>query len=173
MKAYHYNILGVYTGICEAYEDPLEPNRFVLPASATFIAPPPFKSPFVPDIDGEKWSLLEDHRKQLGKNGKYEGGTPYWLPEDNWQAEARYMTSLGSLPEGAILTKPEKTATEIRKEEIEEEIREAKAYLESTDYVPLKIIEEPETAASYAEITKKRKTARSSIDPLMTELATL
>lgn len=173
MKAYHYNNLGIYTGICEAYEDPMQPGRFALPENTTFDIPPETEYPFVAVYQEDKWIQVEDHRKHLDSTGTLKGGTPYWLPEDNYQSEARYMTKLGPLPAEAILTRPEKTERERRKEELENLIQNAKEYLAATDYVPLKILEEPETASEYMEITENRKTTRASIDPLLLELQSL
>ena len=39
------------------------------------------------------------------------------------------------MPEGAVISKPEKSQKVIEKEKLEKEVMEAKAYLESTDYV--------------------------------------
>lgn len=173
--AYAFDEKGVFKGECLAYESPLEPGVFPLPANSTYIVPPQGEKPYVPVWDGNAWELKEDHRKYLNDKGNYDGGTPYWLPSegDNYNSEPRYMTELGPLPEGAVLTKPEKPQNVIRKEELEKEIQDIKSYLESTDYVTLKIIEQPETKESYAEVLAKRKEMRAKVDPLQAELDSL
>ena len=69
--------------------------------------------------NGTAWEYIEDHRQKRDMGGVVvEGsGTPYWMPGDTWAAPARYMSELGKLPEGAMLTKPEKP--EPTQEEIE------------------------------------------------------
>lgn len=64
------------------------------------------------------WIYVEDHRPRKDAQGRQvEGsGTPYWLPvpygDDTHVSPARYMTDIGPLPEGAQLTRPEKTQAE-------------------------------------------------------------
>ena len=170
--AYAFDEKGVFKGECLAYESPLEPGVFPLPTNSTYIVPPQGEKPYVPVWNGNAWELKEDHRKYLNDKGNYDGGTPYWLPSegDNYNSEPRYMTELGPLPAGAVLTKPEKPQNVIRKEELEKEIQDIKSYLKSTDYVTLKIIEQPETKESYAEVLAKRKEMRAKVDPLQAEL---
>ena len=69
---------------------------------------------------GKDWELVEDHRQTRDKGGVIvEGsGTPYWLPGDTWRTQARYVTELGPLPEGALLERPAKTAEEIAADEL-------------------------------------------------------
>ncbi len=174
MKAYIYNREdNTYIGAIDADMDPVQKGRYILPMYATFKEPPKFEKPFIPVWKDDNWELMEDHRKHLTEKGDYEGGTPYWMPGDTYQSEARYMKELGPLPEGATLSKPEKTQIEIRKEELSQQISEAKSFLSSTDYVSIKILEEPETANSYTDILEKRKAVRASIDPLQSELDSL
>lgn len=161
-----------YKGTSTSYEDPMNEGRFPTPANCTFTAPPEYGENQIPvySKDSDSWTVMADHRKHLNEQGNYEGGTAYWLPTDNYLQEARYMTEIGDLPEGALLEKPEKPESVIRKEELESQIADLKQFLEDTDYVTLKILEEPETKDSYAEILAKRKTARASVDPLQAEL---
>lgn len=163
----------VYMRESIAYESPREEGVFPLPANCTYEPPIQTEKPYVPVWDGEKWIAIEDHRKHLDEKGNWVGGTPYWLSEDTYLSEPRYMKELGPLPEGALLTKPEKPQEIIEKEELEKTIQEAKRFLEDTDYVTLKIIEEPETKEQYAEILEQRKKARASIDPMQAQLAAL
>lgn len=166
-----------YLGKTLCYEDPIETGLYTLPPSCTFSEPPEHGDKEIPVYDPatDSWTVKQDHRKHLDETGTYAGGTPYWLPEegDDWQSEPRYMSEIGDLPEGAVLERPETPQSAIRKEELEQEIEELKRYLEDTDYVTLKILEEPDTADSYAEVLAKRKTARASIDPLQSELDSL
>lgn len=62
--------------------------------------------------NGSAWEAVEDHRQHVNKQGVKEGGTEYWLPEDNWLSPARYMEDLGPLPAGAVTTRPEQPAEE-------------------------------------------------------------
>lgn len=62
--------------------------------------------------NGSAWEAVEDHRQHVNSHGVKEGGTEYWLPEDNWLSPARYMEELGPLPDGATTVKPERPAEE-------------------------------------------------------------
>lgn len=53
--------------------------------------------------NGKEWDAVEDNRKK-----------EYWLPEDKYGAPAREMKELGPLPEGAMLTAPERTLEEVK-----------------------------------------------------------
>lgn len=80
---------------------------------ATPVAPPDdIPDGYAARWTGEGWELVEDHRQKMDEQGRKHGGTPYWLPDegDNWQSPERYMEELGSLPEGAVTTRPEKPA---------------------------------------------------------------
>lgn len=78
-----------------------------LPAlNSTKLKPIKAKDGYAVVFDGKKWVHVEDHRqKQDAMQGKI-GGTAYWLPEDDWQSQARYMTELGPLPKDALLERP-------------------------------------------------------------------
>jgi len=173
--AYAFDEKGVFKGECLAYESPLEPGVFPLPANSTYAIPPHVEKPYVPVWNGSSWELKEDHRRYLNDKGNYDGGTPYWLPSegDDYNSEPRYMTELGPLPEGAVISKPEKSQKVIEKEKLEKEVMEAKAYLESTDYVTLKIIEEPETREQYTEVLERRRQTRANMDPLQAQISAL
>lgn len=112
MNVYKYNDNGEYIGTEEALLDPLETEQqekeiYLLPANATFTAPPAEKEGFARVWAGESWQEVEDHR-----------GTKYWLPEDKYGAPAREMKELGALPEGAILTPPEQTLDELKADKL-------------------------------------------------------
>ncbi|WP_418449443.1 phage tail protein, partial [Bilophila wadsworthia] len=63
---------------------------------------------------GDAWETVEDHRQHMDERGRKEGGTQYWLPGDTWRSEPRYTEELGPLPDGALLTKPERPLSEYR-----------------------------------------------------------
>lgn len=97
-----------YIGTEEALLDPLETEQqekevYLLPANATFTAPPVEKEGFARVWTGESWQEVEDHR-----------GTKYWLPGEGYGTPAHEMKELGSLPEGATTTAPEKTLDELK-----------------------------------------------------------
>ena len=54
------------------------------------------------------------YRQHMDERGRKEGGTQYWLPGDTWRSEPRYTEELGPLPDGALLTKPERPLSEYR-----------------------------------------------------------
>lgn len=99
-----------YIGIEEALLDPLETklqqkNIYLLPANATFTAPTEAQEGYVNIWKGSCWEQLEDNR-----------GMKYWLPEDKYGTAAREMKELGALPDGAVLTPPEKTLDELKQD---------------------------------------------------------
>ena len=74
-----------YIGWGTAQLDPLETkvqgqNVYMLPANATFTAPPEAKDGYALVWNGTAWEYAEDRR-----------GTQYWLPGDTWQTPARVM----------------------------------------------------------------------------------
>lgn len=84
----------------------------------TPIAPPEKKPGYARVFRNGAWDYVEDHRQTRDKGGVIEekSGTPYWLPGDTYQTQARYMKELGSLPEGALLVRPEKPAEVVAEE---------------------------------------------------------
>lgn len=97
----------------KAQLDPLESEKagkaiYLLPANATWLKPMP-KDGCVAIWNGETWDMVEDNRKK-----------EYWLPEDKYGAPAREMKELGQLPEGAMLTAPERTLDEVKAAKIAE-----------------------------------------------------
>lgn len=110
MNVYKYNDNGEYIGTEEALLDPLETeqqgkNVYLLPANATFTAPPEAQKGYINVWNGKAWEQVEDNR-----------GVEYWMPEDKFGAPAREMKELGALPEGAILMPPEKTLDELKQD---------------------------------------------------------
>ena len=56
--AYQYDFAGLYTGITEADESPLEPGVYLLPERATFVAPPDeWPEDKWPRFNGYSWKL--------------------------------------------------------------------------------------------------------------------
>lgn len=105
---------GEYTGSRDAT---LRPNgEPILEATgATPVAPPvTISEGHIARWNGEVWETVEDHRQHMDERGRKEGGTPYWLSEDTWQSQPRYMEELGPLPEGVLLEKPERPLDEYK-----------------------------------------------------------
>lgn len=103
-----------YAGTGTAQPDPLESKKqgrhvFLLPANATFAAPPAEKDGFEIVWNGTAWEYVEDNR-----------GTEYWLAGDTWQTPAREMKELGKLPDGAVLARPKKPLSVLRDEKKKE-----------------------------------------------------
>ena len=113
MNVYKYNEdTKEYISTETALLDPLETkkqkkNIYLLPANATFTAPPAEKEGFAHVWNGESWQEVEDHR-----------GTKYWLPGEGYGTQAHEMKELGPLPEGATTTAPEKTLDELKTDKI-------------------------------------------------------
>lgn len=110
----------------KAQLDPLESEKagkaiYLLPANATWLKPMP-KDVCVAIWNGETWDMVEDNRKK-----------EYWLPEDKYGAPAREMKELGPLPEGAMLTAPERTLDEVKAAKI----AELKAERDSKEVKPI------------------------------------
>lgn len=101
-----------YLGKAEALLDPLETQLqqkkiYLLPADATFSAPT-LQEGYVSVFKEGDWENIEDNR-----------GKEYWLPEDKYGAPAREMKELGPLPEGAMLTAPERTLDEVKADKVQ------------------------------------------------------
>lgn len=108
MSAAHtYNpVTGDYVSTSEDYgHTPANATRVDLP-------PRPWGRQW-PRWNDEIWEMVPDHRER--KTPAYAAGdeqaaTDYWLPGDTWETPARQMVAPGPLPEGALLTRPEKPA---------------------------------------------------------------
>lgn len=101
-----------YLGKAEALLDPLETQLqqkeiYLLPADATF-SEPTLQEGYVSIFKEGAWENIEDNR-----------GKEYWLPEDKYGAPAREMKELGPLPEGAMLTAPERTLDEVKADKVQ------------------------------------------------------
>ena len=113
MQLYKYdNKTKEYIGTINAMVDPLETRKqgktiFLVDSDSTLIAPPFTDDGYVAVFNGTKWETIKDNR-----------GTEYWFPEDKYGTPAKVMDTLGELPEGAILTPPEKTKEQIKAEKL-------------------------------------------------------
>ncbi len=109
MLCYNYDDrTNEYLSSTECVLDPLETQLqgkdvWMLPANATFVAPPAAQKGFARVWKKIQWAQVEDNR-----------GTKYWMPGDTWDSEPKEMKDLGPLPEGAITVKPEKTLEEAK-----------------------------------------------------------
>ncbi|MBO6918371.1 MAG: hypothetical protein JJ858_08075 [Rhizobiaceae bacterium] len=90
MQIYNYHtITGEFLGTTEADENPLEPGEYIIPASATKLAPEFANSGEVAVFDGQKWGNVIDHR-----------GVEYWLSDGSHHT----ITQLGmTMPDNAHL----------------------------------------------------------------------
>lgn len=171
--AYAFDENGVYKGETLAYESPLEPNVFPLPANSTFTIPPACDNPYVPVWTGSEWELVEDHRQHLDDKGNWTGGTPYWLPSDDYESEARYMKEIGPLPVDALLSKPAKPESLIRKESLESEQYTLKEWLSEHDYIGTKIATGRATVDEYKDEIAEMTVKADRINEIEAELASL
>lgn len=90
-------------------------KEFTRSAYATTSAPPDvIPDGYVARWTGAAWEIVEDHRRHTDSTGTQTGGTPFWLPGDNWQSPPRYMKELGPLPAGAVTERPAPTLDEAR-----------------------------------------------------------
>lgn len=99
-QVYHYHPdTAEYLDTGAALPNPREQGKFLLPAHATFTAPPQTNAGRVAVFDPAKevWTTLEDKR-----------GTVFWL-----NAEQQTQEALGPLPQGASLTAPQPTTVEL------------------------------------------------------------
>lgn len=89
---------------------------YLLPANATFTAPPAKRTGYTAVWDGSGWIETEDHR-----------GIQYWPKEATHNSASIEMKELGPLPDGASLTRPEQTDEEKAAEEARRKEAEAEA----------------------------------------------
>ena len=150
--------------------DPLETelqnkNIWMLPANATFVAPPTPNSGYTVCWNGTEWEQVEDHRPQRGFGGEVlaNTGTPYWMPDDAWDSSPRFMKTPGALPKDALLTPPEKPKLQKTKERIQE----LEEYLFETDWYAVRFVETG--VAIPDEVRDKRNSARIEISKLREE----
>lgn len=105
---------GEYTGSRDATQRPN--GEYMLEATgATPVAlPVDIPTGHIARWIGNAWDTVEDHRQHMDERGRKEGGTPYWLPDDTWRSEPRYMEGLGPLPADGLLERPERPLDEYK-----------------------------------------------------------
>lgn len=93
MKIYHFSprtseLLSESDARC----DPLEPDRYLIPAFATNVAPPVTSEIETAVFNGSAWEIMPDLR-----------GTEYWLA----YGDKRTISEIGeTVPDGALLSEP-------------------------------------------------------------------
>lgn len=137
-----------HTGVAQL--DPLESkiqgqDVYLCPAYATFEEILPNKTGFSQFWDGYKWTYIEDHR-----------GQDYWEDGSSYYDNPKQMLELGSLPDGASLTRPEKTEEELAIEKM------TNAKTERANYVS-KIIVEVDGMKFDGDETSQDRMARSIV----------
>ena len=109
-------------------------KKLLKSAYATTVQPPDVPEGSVARWTGSAWEIVEDHRQHTDEHGVRQGGTKYWLPEDTWQSQPRYMDELGPLPANALTVQPAKPAPTT--EELFSALRSARdRRLTATDYL--------------------------------------
>jgi len=90
MKLYHYSErTKEYVGSTSARRDPLEPDKFLIPARAVTVSPPVPGQNEAVIWNGSEWEIVPDYR-----------GTKYYLPSDDFveREEEHEVKELGILP---------------------------------------------------------------------------
>ena len=150
-------------------------GKMLTKSSYATSTPPPKNIPegFTSRWNGSSWETVEDNRQHMDSDGTYTGGTPYWMPEDTWQSQARYMKELGPLPEGATMVKPKKSEKEKQFEAYQKELAEKKAWLASKDYVGTKISTGRATVEEYADVIAQMTEYAARVEELRALIAEL
>ncbi|BAV77770.1 tail fiber assembly protein [Pseudomonas chlororaphis subsp. aurantiaca] len=91
-SVYQTSPLGVFSGISEADESPLEPGVFLIPAGCVEVPPPLIPENKAAHWNGEGWQLVD----------YYEGLLVYSITT----AEPKTITGLGPIPSGYTVKKP-------------------------------------------------------------------
>ena len=136
-QMYMYDLkTGEYTGSRDATRRPN--GEYILEATgATPVAPPAvIPTGQTARWTGDAWETVEDHRQHMDERGRKEGGTPYWLPDDTWRSEPRYMEELGPLPTDALLERPRRPLEEYKVDKRREIIAGYTAALTATLTMP-------------------------------------
>lgn len=89
---YQTNQLGLYVGLAEAEESPLEPGVFLIPGGCVEMAPPKIPANKAACWSGGKWSLVE----------YFDGLIVYSITT----GEPLTVTGLGPIPSGYTVKKP-------------------------------------------------------------------
>ena len=122
MQAYMYAInTHEFLEPVPCFPDPIRSRMegrevYLLPANATFTAPPAKRTGYTAIWNGSGWAEIEDYR-----------GVQYWQKGATYNSASIEMKELGPLPDGASLTRPEQTAEEKAAEEERRKEAEAEA----------------------------------------------
>ena len=122
MQAYMYSITThEFLESVPCFPDPVRSRMegrevYLLPANATFTKPPAKRTGYTAIWNGSGWAEIEDYR-----------GVQYWPKGATYNSASIEMKELGPLPDGASLTRPEKTADEITAEKEQREQAETEA----------------------------------------------
>ena len=122
MQAYMYSITThEFLESVPCFPDPIRSRMegrevYLLPANATFTEPPAKRTGYTAIWNGSGWAEIEDYR-----------GVQYWPKGATYNSASIEMKELEPLPDGASLTRPEKTADEITAEKEQREQAETEA----------------------------------------------
>lgn len=146
MNIYNYDKeTGEYTNSSTAVANPLEEGKFLIPANATTIEPLATKENFAIVFNDSAWEYVEDNRGDAYDSSR---------PPEMRKIKVDY---LGALKSGITKEEPSLTSAETQ----EKTNREARGYLQSTDWYTIR---KNETGAAIpSDILTKRAEARASI----------
>ena len=100
-----------YNPVTKAYVSSMEDYGFTPTNATTSPLPPRPWGQHWPVWTGSAWELVPDYSERKAPPYALEDAqeaTAYWLTGDTWDTPARKMDTLGPLPAGALLTRPEK-----------------------------------------------------------------
>ena len=104
MIAYNFDpITHEYTGRETAPENPKRPGEYLMPANSTQTPPPEIREGHARIWNGSAWTYTEDHR-----------GETIWQDRES----SRTVNTLGPIPEGWSITRPEEPLTKEKLSEL-------------------------------------------------------
>ena len=104
MIAYNFDpVTHEYTGRETAPENPKRPGEFLMPANSTQTPPPEIREGHARIWTGSAWTYTEDHR-----------GETIWQDRES----GRTVNTLGPIPEGWSITRPEEPLTKEKLSEL-------------------------------------------------------
>ena len=154
MIVYQYDeITKIHTGNIQAQESPREPGKYLIPANATNLPPPPTDKNECAVWENGKWMLKPDFR-----------GKVYWLGDGT-----EHTISVVGIapPDDALSEKPVMLPT------IEQQIDEINAKLMQIDLDSIRPLRAIAAGIVTAEDTDKLNTLTSEVNVLREELASL
>jgi len=159
MKIYNYNKdTKEFIKETDARQDPLDPSNYLIPGNATTIKPPVIEDGFVNVFSeiSNSWIKTEDNR-----------GVWYRIRQEV------KINDFGPIEEGLTKDPVEKTSEEIKVEQNQQSIIDAKIVLQNTDWIITKISEaqikgEDITTLKdkYSQELEDRASARNTINEL-------